>query len=217
MLRTFVSGVIFDMDGTLLDSNELHIASWQQALEKFGKHFNHEQIHRQIGQGGDNLLPSLLSKEEYAFMGNAIEEEKLNLYLKHGMINYARPFAMVPELLKSLQAEHIKIAIATSCKREELERCLQILNIRELVDVTVCADDVMESKPNPAVFFVAARRLNVPVSRIIVVGDTPYDVIAARLIGLPCIGVLSGGFSRDILQKVGAVAVYKDIADIYWN
>jgi HAD superfamily hydrolase (TIGR01509 family) len=187
---------IFDVDGTLVDSVDLHAIAWQEALEHFGHHVTFEQSRSQIGKGGDQLIPVFLS-----------EAEQRNLF-KSKYLPLVRPFSAVPELLRRVRDAGIKIAVASSAKMSELEVYLEIACVRDLVDVATSSEDAEQSKPAPDVFQVALKKLGLAGPDAVAIGDTPYDAEAAGKARIPTIGLLCGGFSEADLRKGGCVAVY---------
>jgi HAD superfamily hydrolase (TIGR01549 family) len=198
---------IFDLDGTLLDSVDLHALAWHEAMAAFGHDITFEQARSQIGKGGDKLIPVFLSERQQAHHGRDLEEWRGKRF-KANYLPLIRPFSAVPELLKRARDHGLKIAVATSAKQSELEEYLKIAKITELVEATISSDDVKESKPEPDVFNAVLRKLNIPGKDAVAVGDTPYDAEAARKAGVPTIGFLSGGFEREELLKAGCAEIY---------
>ncbi len=208
-----IKAILFDVDGTLVDSNELHTTAWQHAFKAEGYSFERQAIREQIGKGGDNLIPALLGKPE----SKADEEEQARLNEGHGeeykkLIEQAQPFAAAAMLIRSLHQCGVKIALASSAKQDEIDHYLAKLAVKECVDVITNSDDVANSKPDPDIFAVALKKLGLPASDALVVGDSPYDIGAARKAGLPCIAVLSGGFERKVLEREQPAAIVTDLA-----
>jgi HAD superfamily hydrolase (TIGR01549 family) len=209
-----IKAVIFDLDGTLVDSNELHVASWERAFRKFGKRFSLEELRRHIGKGSDQYLPEFLNKEEMKRFGKQLDEYRSELYTKE-YLPRVKPFPKVRELFERIKGNGKRIALATSSKKSESKIYKKLLRIEDLVDAETNADHAEKSKPCPDIFVVALQKLNdPPPDKVIVVGDTPYDVDAAKKIGLKIIGVLCGGASEETLRETGAIAVYRDPADL---
>ena len=186
--------VIFDIDGTLVDSVDLHARAWQEAFARFGKQIPYERVRYQIGKGGDQLMPVFLSKEELEEFGEELEEYRGELYKREYMPR-VRAFPRVRELFERIQRDGKRIALASSAKADELETYKKIADIEDLVEEETSKDDAEKSKPHPDIFEAALAHLgDPPTSRVIVVGDTPYDAEAAGKAGLKTIGFLSGGF-----------------------
>ena len=212
--RSELKAVIFDVDGTLIDSNDLHIEAWREAFAHYGISLTYEEVHAQIGKGGDQLIPAFCSKEEVDKFGEELDKLRAGIFTRD-YLPQVRPFPRVRELFERLRADGMQIALATSSSENELETYLKILGVDDLVTDATSADDAEHSKPCPDIFEAALGRLeNVYANEAIVVGDTPYDAIAAAKAGMKTIAVLSGGFTEDRLREAGAIAVYIDIADL---
>ena len=205
---------IFDLDGTLLDSVDLHALAWREALAEFGHDAGFDQVRSQIGKGGDKLIPVFLSADEQQAHGQELEEWRGHLF-KTKYLPLVRPFAAVPDLLRRAREAGLQIAVASSAKKDELEKYLEIAQITGLVDVSVSAEDAAQSKPAPDIFKVALMKLKIEGSDAFAIGDTPYDAEAARKTGVPAIGVLSGGFGEEQLRHAGCVAVYPGPAGLF--
>jgi HAD superfamily hydrolase (TIGR01549 family) len=209
-----IKAIIFDVDGTLVDTVDLHAHAWQEAFHHFGHHVEFEKIRSQIGKGGDQLMPVFLSKAEVARRGTQLEKYRNELF-KRKYFSQARPFPMVPELLQHIRARGQKIGLASSCKGDELEDYKRLARIEHLVDVATTSDDADKSKPFPDIFQAAIKRLSgIAVSEAVAVGDTPYDAEAAGKIGLRTLGMLCGGFPAENLHAAGCIAIYRDPADL---
>jgi HAD superfamily hydrolase (TIGR01509 family) len=205
--------ILFDIDGTLVDSNDAHVDAWREALHSVGFDFTRAQIHEQIGKGADNLLPSLVPD-----LG---EDERQKIADAHGEIFKGRylprlkPFSGAAEILKHAAAAGQKVVLASSASRDELDHHVALLGARPVLTATTSKDDVAHSKPSPDIFAEALRKSGgVAPADAIVVGDTPYDIIAADKLGVAAIGVRSGGFRDDQLKQAGAVALYDDVAEL---
>ena len=206
--------VIFDIDGTLVDSVDLHTRAWEETLAHFGRRVSFEEVRAQIGKGGDQLLPVFLSADELALRGKAIEDYRGDLY-KSRYMKQVRAFPRVRELFQALLARDIRIALASSAKGEELEFYKELAGIADLIEAETSKDDARKSKPHPDIFHAALKRLGrVDPHRVVVVGDTPWDAIAAHRAGLRTVGVLCGSFAESDLREAGCVASYLDPADL---
>ena len=207
--------VIFDIDGTLLDSVDLHAQAWQEALKHFGHDIPFERVRSQIGKGGDQLLPALISPEELKKKQKEIEEYRANLF-KRKYLPQVKPFSEVRELFQRVLADGQKIALASSARGDELEHYERIANIEDLIHVETSSADAEKSKPHPDIFDAALERLGSGISKedVIVVGDSPYDAEAAKRAGLRTIGVRCGGFPEKALKEAGAMAIFADPQDL---
>jgi HAD superfamily hydrolase (TIGR01509 family) len=209
-----IKAVIFDIDGTLVDTVDFHAHAWQEAFRHFGHDFPFAKIRTQIGKGGDQLLPAFLSKHEIQERGKDIEKFRDDLFQRK-YFPQARAFPMVRELFLHIRARGQTIALASSCKGDELENYKKLARIEDLLDAATTADDADKSKPHPDIFDAVLKRLpGVAPSEAIAVGDTPYDAEAAGKIGVRTVGVLCGGFPEDQLRDAGCIAIYRDPADL---
>jgi HAD superfamily hydrolase (TIGR01549 family) len=206
--------IIFDVDGTLVDTVDLHAASWAETLRHFGRDVTHEEVRRQIGKGGDQLMPVFLPPEVVERRGEEIESFRKDLYMRE-YIGKARPFPGVPELFRRIRAAGQRVVLASSAKGEELEHYKRLAGIAELLDGATSADDAERSKPFPDIFLAALDRLSpIGAAEAVVVGDTPYDAEAAMKAGIRPVGVLCGGFPEAELRAAGCVAIYRDPAEL---
>jgi HAD superfamily hydrolase (TIGR01509 family) len=209
-----LKAVVFDVDGTLIDSVDLHAQAWVDAFAEFGHEVRFGDVRRQIGKGGDQLMPVFLSKAEIERFGKKLEERRSAL-LKERYLHRIKPFPSVRELFQRVIADGKAIALASSAKEDELEQYKKIANIVDLIDVETSSDDAKKSKPHPDIFCAALAKLDIArPKQVIVIGDTPYDAEAAAKAGLRTIGLLCGGWSEDELRRAGCVAVFKDPADL---
>ncbi len=212
-----VKAVIFDVDGTLVDSVDSHAQSWQDTFSHFGHEFNFQDIRSQIGKGGDQLMPMFLSDEEIKSQGKQIEAYRSAL-VKDRFFPKITAFPHVRELMESLIGRRIDVVLASSAKKDELGFYKRVCGIEDIVRKETTSDDADASKPHPDIFEAAIALLpGIGKEKIIVVGDTPYDAEAAAKAGLPTIGVLCGGFAEQDLRKAGCVAIYRDPADLLAN
>jgi HAD superfamily hydrolase (TIGR01549 family) len=209
-----IKAVIFDIDGTLVDSVDLHAQAWQETFRHFGKEIPFEQVRHQIGKGGDQLMPVFFTKEELDEFGSEMEEYRGRLY-KRDYLPRVRAFPGVRELFQKIKDDGKRLALASSAKESELGEYKRIANIEDLVEEETSADDADKSKPHPDIFEAALERLgDIEAHEAIVVGDTPYDAEAAGKIDLRTIGVLCGGFPEAELKAAGCVQIYNDPADL---
>src|ERR1700760_184706 len=204
---------IFDLDGTLLDSVDLHAMAWHEAMAEFGHDVSFEQARSQIGKGGDKLVPVFLSKDEQRDHGKQLVAWRGERF-KECYLPLVRPFSAVPDLLRRSQDHGLKVGIASSAKKDELDEYLRIAGIADLVDATVSAEDVEESKPEPDVFESILHKLDIQGCDAVAVGDSPYDAEAAGKLQIGTIGVLSGGFSENLLRRAGCKEIYPGPASL---
>jgi HAD superfamily hydrolase (TIGR01509 family) len=201
-----IEAVLFDVDGTLVDSNDLHAAAWQEAFRHFGIALPYERIRGQIGKGGDNLVPSLLPSDVADRLQEEIEGFRSELF-RRDYLPKSRPFPGAADLLRRLHEKEAKLVLATSSRQQELDFHIDKLRCRDLLTATTTRDDVEHSKPCPDIFEAAldkVRPLNGGIA--VVVGDTPWDIKAAVKLGVPAVAVRCGGFPDAELS--GAAAIY---------
>ena len=197
---------LLDVDGTLIDNNLLHVLAWRRAFERLGVEVEANRILHAIGMGGDRLVPAILGQVEESVAERA-QSYHAEEYVESGLIEHARPLPGASRLLEALRERGVRIAVATSSRREEFDRHMAKLGPAAHADVVITKDDVSTTKPAPDIFAVALSKLGQP-SDVIVIGDTIYDILAAAQLGLPCLCVLTGGIERRVLERAGAAAIY---------
>ena len=207
--------IIFDIDGTLLDSVDLHAEAWQEAFRHFGHEIPFDKIRSQIGKGGDQLLPVFLNPEELEKKGKDLQEFRGSLF-KRKYLPKVKPFPRVRELFLKIRDNGQQLALASSAKGDELQDFERIAGIEDLVQVETSSADAKRSKPHPDIFEAALDRLgnHLPLSEVVVVGDSPHDAEAAGKAGLQTVGVLCGGFPEAVLREAGCIAIYGGPEDL---
>ena len=206
-----VDAVLFDVDGTLIDSVDAHARAWTNALRYFGVDVAFDRVRAQIGKGGDQLLPVFMSAADIERRGEALEAYRREIF-KRDELPTIRPLPRVGDLFVRLRRAGQRIVLASSAHRWEIEHHLRLLDVEQLVDGFTTSDDVDRSKPCPDIFAMALDVAGVPADRAVAVGDSPWDAIAATRAGVRSIGVRSGGFSDTDLLDAGCVAIYGDPA-----
>lgn len=201
---------ILDVDGTLVDTNYHHAIAWHRALHAHGHPVQMWKVHRHIGMGGDQILDALIG-EEAAADGDAVRETEAEAYGE--LIGEVEPMEGARELIEKLREEGSTVILASSAKQEEVDHYLDLLDARELVDDWTTSADVEATKPEPDLVHAAlAKTGNDDPS--VMVGDSVWDVEAAKRAGLPTLAVLTGGFSEEELREAGASQVVESIADL---
>jgi len=209
-----MKAVIFDMDGTLVDSVDLHAKAWQEAFAHFGHDISFADCRSQIGKGGDQLLPFLLSQEEADRNGKEIEKYRGDLFKKK-YLSQVKAFPAVREMIQLFLSDDWKIALASSAKGDELQIYKDIAQISDLIETETSSEDADKSKPHPDIFLAAHKLLgNVPKECCVVIGDSPFDAEAGRKAGMQAVGVLCGGFPEQDLRKAGCQAIFQGPADL---
>jgi membrane protein len=206
-----VKAVLFDLDGTLVDSNDHHVLAWDAALRAEGFAFTRAQIHDQIGKGSDMFVPALLPDVD--------EDTAKRLADAHGEIfqgeyrDRVQPFPGARDLIAAVKARGQKVVLASSASAGDLDHYLDLLNARDLIDETTSAGDVERTKPAPDIFVAVLEKIApITAGEAIMIGDTPYDVEAAAKCGVATIGLRSGKFPEESLRSAGAIAIYDDVA-----
>lgn len=214
-MNEHVTAFLFDLDGTLVDSVYQHVLAWKSALDQEGIELSVWRIHRKIGMSG-GLFTNILLRET----GLDITEERVQRVLRHHADAYARlsagirPLPGARELLQHLTAQGVPWAIATSGRMETAAHNLQALGVDPQRVPVVTRDQVRHAKPDPDLFLAAAARLGVDIDHALVIGDSIWDMLAARRARTLGVGLLSGGYGAEELQDAGAFRVYADPADL---
>jgi HAD superfamily hydrolase (TIGR01509 family) len=207
-------GFLFDLDGTLVDSVYQHVLAWREALEETGIPLSVWRIHRRIGMSGGLLVNALVRETGHALSDAevaAVHERHAEVYRRY--LPQVRALPGARELLETLTEERVPWAIATSGLIESARPSLDLLHLPS--DATIITrDQVAHAKPDPDLFLAAAARIQVPIEQSVVVGDSVWDLLAARRAPALGVGVLSGGYGRDELERAGAYRVYQDPADL---
>lgn len=208
-----LKAVIFDVDGTLVDSVTVHAAAWQDVFREFGHQVALDTLRGQIGKGGDQLMPVFLDAATVARDGEAISKRRGEI-LHADYLHRITGFPQVRALFERLLAQGKQVALASSAKGDEMEHYKRLVGVDDLPLTQTSSDDAEKSKPHPDIFVAALDRLGVSAAEAIVVGDTAYDAEAAGKAGMCCIGLTCGGFDEAGLREAGCVAIYRDPADL---
>ena len=205
---------LFDLDGTLVDSVYEHVLAWRRALEEVGIDMSVWRIHRRIGMSGGLFINALLRETEMDVTAEQVERiQTLHTHAYQNLAAQVRPLPGARELLSALSAAEVPWAIATSGLWEVAAPVLKTLGVPENVPI-VTRDQVLHAKPDPDLFLAAAERLGVDIESAVVVGDSIWDLLAARRARALGVGLLSGGYGRAELETAGAYRVYEDPADL---
>ena len=195
-----LKAALFDIDGTLIDSVDLHAKSWKKTFAHFGVQANFQEVRSHIGEGADPLMPAFLPSHTPASVQEEVENFRSSLF-KREYLPKVRAFSGVRELFHRLRAQGCKLVLASSCASDEIEQYKAIAGISDLTDCYVTGDDARSSKPAPDIFRKALEQINpIQASESCVIGDTKYDGEAAHL-GIPFVGLLCGGSTKQELEE----------------
>jgi phosphoglycolate phosphatase-like HAD superfamily hydrolase len=199
-----IRALLFDVDGTLVDSNDLHAEAWQRSFRHFGIEIPLEEIRGQIGKGGDNLIPALLPAAVAERIQRPLQDYRTDLF-KRAYLSRVQAFPGVRDLFERLKGDGITLVLASSAGKDELDHHIDLIGCRDLIAAVTSKDDVEHSKPDPDIFAAALAKV-APLSAadVRVVGDTPYDAEAAGKLGIGVIGFRSGGFADEDIAAAGA-------------
>jgi HAD superfamily hydrolase (TIGR01509 family) len=201
------AGVLFDVDGTLVDTNYLHVLAWSQALRTNGHQVSMATLHRTVGQGADRFVESVLGHAD-----EAVSDAHSDFYGPH--LHDLVAFPGAADLLRATKKAGLRVVLATSASGEEVEHLRRAIDADDAIDEVTNKDDADASKPDPDIVRTALDKAGVVAGRAVFVGDTVWDVEAARRAGVPCVCVLSGGISAAELSDAGAIAIYEDVAHL---
>ena len=204
---------LLDVDGTLVDSNYQHALAWYRAFRRSGIVLPLWRIHRHVGMGGDQLVPALAGKEVDETRGDEIRELRGAAYAE--LIDEVEPLEGSRELIADLKERGLTVVLASSSPQDELDRYLELLDARELADCWTTDDDVEATKPEPDLVRAALEKAGT--DDAVMVGDTPWDVEAARKAGVDTVCVITGGFSEQELRDAGAAAVFESVEELRRN
>lgn len=199
--------VLFDIDGTLVDTNYFHSLAWWRALRDAGEDIPVSAIHPLIGMGSDKLLEALLGEEREGL--REAHAEKYRPFKAE-----IRAFPGAGDLLAAVAKRGARVVLATSSAEADLEEALEAIGAEDSISEIVHGDDVEASKPAPDIFLTALDKADLDATATIVVGDSRWDIEASKRAGLKTVAVLTGGTTRHDLEEAGAVAVYSDVAEL---
>jgi HAD superfamily hydrolase (TIGR01509 family) len=208
-------GVLFDVDGTLVDTNYLHTVTWWEAFRQNGYTVPMARIHRAIGMGSDKLLDHLLGPTRDRESDDTMRAAHLTLYTTYW--ERLRPLPGAADLLRACAARGLRIVLASSASKKELGALRRALDADDVIHTATSASDVDASKPDPDIIAVAIREAGLSADHALLVGDSVWDVIAAERAGIMCVGVTCGGTSTAELREAGAVETYDDPAALCEN
>ncbi|TDC32225.1 HAD family hydrolase [Micromonospora sp. 15K316] len=204
------SGVLFDVDGTLVDSTYLHTVSWWEALRQTDQPVPMATVHRAIGMGSDKLLDHLLGPERDRDADGRLRDAHDTLYAEYW--ERLTPLPGAADLLRACAERGLRVVLATSAAEHEVAALRRALDADDVIAAVTSSADAKQSKPAPDILVAALDQSGLPAERVVFVGDSVWDVAAAGKLDIPCVGLTCGGTSRGELAGAGAVAVYDDPA-----
>jgi HAD superfamily hydrolase (TIGR01509 family) len=206
-----ITAVLFDIDGTLVDSNDAHAAAWVRAFSEFEIAVDPDLVRRCIGMGGDKLLPTVIGITESSPMGAQISERRGEIF-KAEFLPRLKPFPGADRLVAAVKDRGLTAVAASSASKDDLRSLLKVAGVESLMDSATSSDDAEESKPDPDIIVAALARAKARPDEAIMIGDTPYDVEAAQRAGVRVIGFRCGGWGDEDLK--GAAAIYQGPLDL---
>ncbi|WP_374029292.1 HAD family hydrolase [Bdellovibrio bacteriovorus] len=207
-----IKGLLLDIDGTLIDSNDAHAKAWQEALAEFDIHVKYEDVREKIGMGGDNLLPLVAQLHKEEGLGKKVDKRRVEIF-KQDYLPHLQPFPYAQQLIELLHKAGLKIIAASSASKEDLGALLKKSGVEKYVDGATSSDDAERSKPAPDIIEAALQKGDLRPSMTLMVGDTPYDIAAAEKAGVQTIAFTCGGWKEKDLQ--GAVAVLSGPEELF--
>jgi HAD superfamily hydrolase (TIGR01549 family) len=204
------SVAVLDIDGTLVDTNYHHAIAWYRAFSQFGEVPALWRVHRHIGMGGDQLVAALAGEDFESEHGDDVRSAEKALYM--ALIHEVRPFDGARELIEDVKRRGHRVVLASTAKPDEVEHYLDLLDARELADGWTDSSDVESTKPEPDLVGAAIERAGG--GEAVMVGDSTWDCEAAQRLGVPAVGVLTGGFSELELREAGAARVYRAVPEL---
>ncbi len=206
-----VEAALLDVDGTLIDSSYHHALAWYRAFRRHDIVLPLWRIHRAVGMGGDQLVPALVGRELDKEQGDDIRAARDEIYTG-GLMDEVAPLEGAHELIAELKDRGLRVVLASSSPKDELERYLHLLNASELADAWTTKDDVEATKPEPDLILAALEKAKT--ASAVMVGDTPWDVEAASKVGVETLCVITGGWSKQELREAGAIAVFESVDEL---
>jgi HAD superfamily hydrolase (TIGR01509 family) len=201
---------LLDVDGTLIDSNYQHALAWFRAFRRHGIVLPLWRVHRAVGMGGDQLVPALVGEKVDQEQGEAIRNTRDEIYGE--LIEEVEPLDGARDLVATLKDRGLRIVLASSSPEDELDHYLELLGARDLADAWTTKDDVEQTKPAPDLVLAALEKAGT--ESAVMVGDTPWDVEAAKKAGVETVCVITGGWSKHELREAGAIAVFESAVEL---
>jgi HAD superfamily hydrolase (TIGR01509 family) len=211
-----VKAALCDIDGTLVESNWLHAAAWRDAFSTISIDLELETVRRQIGKGGNELIPVFVSWWKRDFVAGPLKRYRKYIF-QADYLKDVKPFPEVRELMLRMKQAGIAVSLASSADQDDLDFYRKLAGIDDLIDENTSADDADRAKPHPDIFQATLKKLGVKPSEALALGDTPYDAEAAGKAGVWTVGVTTGGWSKEELMDAGCIEVWKDVPELLRN
>jgi HAD superfamily hydrolase (TIGR01509 family) len=211
-----IEAVLCDIDGTLVQSNWLHAAAWKEAFAQIDIDVPLEDVRRQIGKGGDELIPVFVPLLKRKVVEEPLKKYREFIFREH-YLGQVKPFPKVRELLLHMKQAGIRVALASSANKKDLEDYKRIADIDDLIEESSSSDNASHSKPHPDIFEATLKKLGIDAKNALALGDTPYDAEAAGKANVWTVGVTTGGWSETELLAAGCIEVYRDVEEILEN
>lgn len=208
-----IEALLCDIDGTLLHSNQLHTKAWAETFALINIAPGLEQIARQMGKGGDQMIPVFVPWWQARYVEEPLKSYRKELF-KVDYLPQVKPFDKVRDFVERVQGAGIRLSLASSASADEITAYKKIAHIDDLIEAETSSDDAKQTKPHPDIFNAALAKLKVKPQNALALGDTPYDAEAAGKAGVWTIGVTTGGWSEKDLLGSGCIEVYRDVADL---
>ena len=208
-----IKALLCDIDGTLVQSNWLHAEAWRDAFAEMGIPLEVEELRRQIGKGGDQLIPVFVPWWKQKQVEEPLKELRKFIF-ETEYLHKVGPIPRVREFLLRLRDAGIRLSLASSADKQDLATYKKIAGMEDLIEEESSADDADRSKPHPDIFEATLKRLGLKASEVLALGDTPYDAEAAGKAGIWTIGVTTGGWSKEDLLAAGCIEAYDDVGEL---
>jgi HAD superfamily hydrolase (TIGR01509 family) len=206
-----IHGVILDVDGTLIDSDDAQASSWVDALKQNGFHVSFDKVRPLIGMGGDKLMPKVIGVSKDCELGKRIDKARKDIFMQE-YLPHIKAFPGTSELIKRMRERALKVTVASSAPKDQLKKSLELVGASDLIEEETSSKDVSQSKPDAEPVEETLKRAGMPPDEVVMIGDTPYDIESAKKVGIGTIAFRTGGWKDSDLA--GAIAIYDGPEDL---
>ncbi len=206
-----IHGVILDVDGTLINSNDAQASSWVDAMSQNGFHVSFEKVRPLIGMGGDKLMPKVIGVNKDSALGKRIDKARGDIFMQQ-YFPHVKAFPGAKELIKLMRERGLKVTVASSAPKDQLKKSLELVGAADLIEEETSSKDVSQSKPSAEPVEETLKRAGLSPNEVVMIGDTPYDIESAKKVGVGTIAFRSGGWQDPDLA--GAIAIYDGPEDL---